>query len=145
MLCTTLVYLRPVNECVSRTFSYHVALWVYVGPYNILVCEEPIHNTCPLLAKQTAILLSNFLFKVTHKDAHRFRPSLLLLLLLSDEEVQAWSYASSVSLSRGNCCCEYGRSFCQDVTCVWLPLQLCCGDDVHLSPFPSTCIYCLLR
>jgi hypothetical protein len=52
MLCTTLVYLRPVNEYVSRTFSYHVTLWVYVGPYNILVCEEPIHNTCPLLAKQ---------------------------------------------------------------------------------------------
>jgi hypothetical protein len=32
-------------------------------------------------------------------------------------------------------CCECERSFCQDVTCVWLPLQLCCGDDVHLCSF----------
>jgi hypothetical protein len=32
-------------------------------------------------------------------------------------------------------CCDCECSFCQDVTCVWLPLQLCCGDDVHLSSF----------
>jgi hypothetical protein len=32
-------------------------------------------------------------------------------------------------------CCECERSFCQNVTCVWLPLQLYCGDDVHLSSF----------
>jgi hypothetical protein len=44
MLCTTLIYLHPINECVSRTFFCHVTLWVHVGPLNLLVCEEPIHN-----------------------------------------------------------------------------------------------------
>ena len=34
-------------------------------------------------------------------------------------------------------CCEYERSFCQNVTCMWLPLQLCCGDHAYLPSFPT--------
>jgi hypothetical protein len=32
MLCTTLIYLCLVNECISRTFLHHVTSRVYVGP-----------------------------------------------------------------------------------------------------------------
>jgi hypothetical protein len=37
-------------------------------------------------------------------------------------------------------CYESERSFCQNVTCMWLPLQRCCGDYVYLLLFLYMCL-----